>query len=92
VRRKRLHGHDVIGEARRGEARFSITARMNRPVLTAIWGFEEAAWTPIHYPNAIWDEDEQRLVSDADVARWPSPRSRPAAKPAQPQVCPARTG
>ena len=23
---------------------------------------------PIHYPNAIWDDDEQRLVSDAEVA------------------------
>ena len=28
----------------------------------------ESAWVPIHYPNAIWDEDEQRLVSDAEVA------------------------
>jgi len=34
----------------------------------AISGIAESAWVPIHYPNAIWDEDEQRLVSDAEVA------------------------
>jgi hypothetical protein len=63
--------HDVVAAARRGGARFSITARMNPTVLKAISGIEESAWTPIHYPNAIWDEDEQRLVSDAEVAEVP---------------------
>jgi Transposase DDE domain group 1 len=65
------YGHDVVAAARRGGARFSITVRMNRPVLKAISGITESAWTPIHYPNAIWDEDEQRLVSDAEVAEVP---------------------
>jgi len=65
------YGHDVIAAARRGGARFSITARMNRTVVTAISGIAESAWVPIHYPNAIWDEDEQRLVSDAEVAEVP---------------------
>ena len=63
--------HDVVAAARRGGARFSITARMNRTVATAISGIKESAWIPIHYPNAIWDEDEQRLVSDAEVAEVP---------------------
>jgi hypothetical protein len=44
---------------------------MNSLVLKAISGIQESAWTPIHYPNAIWDEDEQRLVSDAEVAEVP---------------------
>ena len=65
------YGHDVIAAARRGGARFSITVRMNRTVVTAISGIKESAWVPIHYPNAIWDEDEQRLVSDAEVAEVP---------------------
>ena len=65
------YGHDVIAAARRGGARFSITARMNPTVVKAISGIEESAWVPIHYPNAIWDEDEQRLVSDAEVAEVP---------------------
>ena len=62
------YGHDVVAAARRGGARFSITARMNPTVVKAISGVTESAWTPIHYPNAIWDDDEQRLVSDAEVA------------------------
>jgi len=65
------YGHDVIAAARRGGARFSVTARMNHTVLKAISGIKESAWVPIHYPNAIWDEDEQRLVSDAEVAEVP---------------------
>ena len=65
------YGHDVIAAARRGGARFSITARMNHTVLKAISDIEESAWVPTHYPNAIWDEDEQRLVSDAEVAEVP---------------------
>jgi len=65
------YGHDVIAAARRGGARFSITARMNPTVVKAISGISESAWIPIHYPNAIWDEDEQRLVSDAEVAEVP---------------------
>jgi hypothetical protein len=65
------YGHDVVAAARRGGARFSVTVRMNRSVVKAISGIEESAWVPIHYPNAIWDEDEQRLVSDAEVAEVP---------------------
>jgi hypothetical protein len=59
---------DVIAAARRGGAKFSITARMNAAVLKAISSIPEDGWTPIRYPNAIWDEDEQRLISDAEVA------------------------
>jgi hypothetical protein len=44
---------------------------MNSDVLKAISGIQESAWTPIHYPKAIWDEDEQRVVSDAQVAEVP---------------------
>jgi len=62
------YGHDVIAAARRGGARFSVTARMNPAVLRAISDIPQDAWTPIRYPNAIWDEAEQRLVSDAEVA------------------------
>ena len=65
------YGRDVIAAARRGGARFSVTARMNSTVLKAISNIPESAWTPIHYPNAIWDADEQRFISDAQVAEVP---------------------
>jgi Transposase DDE domain group 1 len=63
--------HDVIAAARRGGARFSVTARMNPAVTSAISSIPESAWTPIQYPNAIWDHDEQRFISDAQVAEVP---------------------
>jgi len=44
---------------------------MNHTVVKAISGIKESARTPIHYPNAIRDEDEQRLDSDAEVAEVP---------------------
>ena len=48
--------------------RFSITARQDPAVRTAIAAIDEDAWTPIQYPNAIYDEDQQRWISDAEVA------------------------
>src|SRR5664280_3863173 len=50
------------------ETRFSITARSSPAVSTAIASIRAHAWTPIHYPTAIWDEAEQRLISDAEIA------------------------
>jgi hypothetical protein len=35
-------------------------------VRRAIATIGEQMWTPIHCPNASWDEDQQRLISDAD--------------------------
>jgi hypothetical protein len=36
--------------------------------MAAISSIPEQAWTPIRYPEAIWDEAEKRWVSDAEVA------------------------
>ena len=62
------YGFDIINACRRAGARFSITARLTKTVVAAITSIDEQAWTPIRYPNAIFDEDEQRWVSDAEVA------------------------
>lgn len=66
-----FYGHDIIAAARRAGARFSITARMTPTAIRAISAIGEHAWTPIHYPNAIFDDDEQRWISDAEVAEVP---------------------
>lgn len=65
------YGHDVATAAHRAGAHFSVTARMNPAVTAAITSIPASAWTPIRYPHAIWDEEEQRLVSDAQVAEVP---------------------
>jgi len=57
-----------IAACRRAGVRFSVTARMDKKITKAIVGIADHAWTPIQYPNAIFDADEQRWISDADVA------------------------
>jgi hypothetical protein len=37
-------------------------------IRAAIAAIGEGAWTPVTYPRAVWDEDQQRLISDAEVA------------------------
>src|SRR5450830_292134 len=62
------YNHNVIAAARTGGARFSITARMDPAVTRAITQIPNDAWVGIKYPHAIYDEEEQRWVSDAEVA------------------------
>ncbi len=62
------YSHAVVAAARQAGAHFSLTARMTPAVTSAIATIDETAWTPIRYPNAVFDEQEQRWVSDADVA------------------------
>jgi hypothetical protein len=62
------YGYELVAACRRAGARFSVTARLTPTVIAAITSISETAWTPIRYPNAIYDDDEQRWVSDAEVA------------------------
>jgi hypothetical protein len=62
------YGHDVVAAARRGGAHFSITARMNPAVARAIGAITDDAWTAIRYPQAVWDDEGQCWISDAEVA------------------------
>lgn len=62
------YGHAFVATALRHQVAFSVTARMTATVRTAIASVEEAAWTPIRYPHAIFDAEQQRWVSDAEVA------------------------
>ena len=54
--------------ARRAGAFFSVTARLDPAVKAAIASIAEDAWTPIAYPRAVWDEQQGRWISDAEVA------------------------
>src|SRR3954452_1358758 len=62
------YGYDIVAACRRAGARFSVTARLTPTVTAAITSIPDTAWVPIRYPNAIYDEAEQRWVSDAEVA------------------------
>jgi hypothetical protein len=63
-----FYNQAVIAAAGRHGTRFSITARQDKAVAKAIAGIDPEAWTTIKYPNAIFDEDQQRWISDAEVA------------------------
>lgn len=65
------YGWAFVGTALRHKAWFSVTARMTPSVTAAITSIRPDAWTAIEYPNAVFDEDEQRWVSDAEVAEVP---------------------
>ena len=65
------YGWAFVGTAIRHQAWFSVTARMTKTVTAAIASIPAEAWRPIKYPNAIYDEAEQRWVSDAEVAEIP---------------------
>jgi hypothetical protein len=58
----------VIGAIRSQDARFSVTVPMNASIRAAIAAIPEDAWTPIRYPRAIWDDQLQAWISDAEVA------------------------
>jgi hypothetical protein len=63
--------HDVIAAARRHRTHFSITARKNKAVTAAIAAIPDDAWTTIRYPHAVFDEQLDQWVSDAEVAEVP---------------------
>jgi hypothetical protein len=58
----------TVAACRRGGARFSVTARMDRKIRRAIAAIPDDAWVGIRYPQAVFDDDEQRWISDAEVA------------------------
>jgi hypothetical protein len=63
-----FYNHSVIWAIRKAKAQFSITARMDKAVQKAVAGIDEDAWVSIKYPKAIYDEEEKRWISDAQVA------------------------
>jgi hypothetical protein len=63
-----FYGAQTIAAIRRAGARFSVTAPVNAKVRAAIAAIPEDAWTAIRYPRAIWDDQLQAWISDAEVA------------------------
>ncbi|WP_217547987.1 transposase [Streptomyces sp. GbtcB6] len=60
--------HKVVAACRRHKARFSLAVAQRKKVRGLVATIAEDAWRPIKYPKAIWDKDEGRWISDAEVA------------------------
>jgi hypothetical protein len=63
-----FYSRTVIWAAIGNGARFSITVKQDVKVKAAIAAIGDDAWVGIKYPKAIWDEDEQRWISEAQIA------------------------
>jgi Transposase DDE domain group 1 len=57
-----------VAACRRAKARFSVTIPVTTKVRTAIATIPDDAWVEITYPHPVWDEDQQRFISRAQVA------------------------
>jgi len=58
----------VIAAIRAAGARFSITAQHNTSVTAAIHTIDDNTWTPITYPQALYDPDTDQWISAAEIA------------------------
>ena len=63
-----FYTHATIGAAVRAGADVSVTVRANPKVKAAIAAIGDDAWTPIEYTDAVFDEQANRWVSQAEVA------------------------
>jgi Transposase DDE domain group 1 len=58
----------VIGAVRGQGGRFSVTVPVNSSIRAAIAAIPEQSWAPIRYPHAVWDDQLDCWISDAEVA------------------------
>jgi hypothetical protein len=63
-----FYSHEVITAARRHRSCFSVIARQDSAVRKAVAAIDPDAWTPIKYTRAVFDDHQQRWISDAEVA------------------------
>ena len=66
-----FYGAATIGAAIGGGADVSVTVRLDPKVKKAIAAIGDDAWTPIEYPDAVFDEQAGTWVSRAEVAEIP---------------------
>jgi hypothetical protein len=58
----------VITTCRRRDVRFSVTTRTDAKIRAACDSIPHEQWLDIQYPQAIFDEDTGRWISDAQIA------------------------
>jgi hypothetical protein len=63
----------VVSACRKAGVNFSLTLRSNPKLQAAIDPIDESAWTAVRYPGAMFDEQTQRWISNAEVAETTYP-------------------
>ena len=63
-----FYAKTVITTCRRRNVRFSVTTRIDAKIRAACDSITDDQWIDIKYPQAVWDEDDRRWISDAQIA------------------------
>ena len=63
-----FYAKTVITGCRRRGVRFSVTTRIDAKIRAACDSIGDDEWIDIKYPQAVWDEDAGRWISDAQIA------------------------
>ena len=63
-----FYSRKVIAACRRAGVRFSVTIRMDAKAHKAIDAIPADAWVEIEYPQPVWDDEQQRFISRAQIA------------------------
>jgi hypothetical protein len=58
----------VVWTCRRGGVYFCVATRLDAKIRAACEDITQDRWVHIKYPQAIWDGDEKRWISDAQIA------------------------
>ncbi|WP_153416156.1 IS1380 family transposase [Nocardia macrotermitis] len=66
-----FYAEEVVAAARKLGVHFSVTVRMNPSIRAAISSIDEKGWVAIKYPHAVWDQEGQCWISDAEITRVP---------------------
>jgi hypothetical protein len=63
-----FYAKTVITTCRRRGVRFSVTTRIDAKIRAACESITDSEWLDIQYPQAVFDEDTGRWISDAQIA------------------------
>jgi hypothetical protein len=61
----------VVSACRNAGVNFSLALQSNPKLQATIDTIGESQWTPVRYPGAVYDEQTQRWISNAEVAEVP---------------------
>jgi hypothetical protein len=63
-----FYSRKVVGACRRAGVRFSLTLRVDSKVRRTIEAVPADAWVQIECPQPVWDDQQQRFISRAQIA------------------------
>ncbi len=63
-----FYAKKLIAACRRAGVRFSVTIRVDKKVRRAIAAIPDDAWVEIEYPQPVWDDEQQRFITRAQIA------------------------